>query len=228
MADFSNLLKNAPAHSINDVLSLLFHLYNSEVKTIPAVTLSTRSGSFTGYLLAYDYSKGTLLLQGLNNRQVNLTYLPVKAVVAITLNELPEIPALLKFVGGEKLGNDTFTGPISKLGFRRYVADKQANLSEQLGKALTVNVNGLLTESITEYSALKYMVESTFSVFTGMLDEPLAKEALVNKVKEIFFLSGISIGAQLTDERMIVTLLASQDAANVDGAELRKKIEDVL
>ncbi|TDH18510.1 hypothetical protein EXU57_23215 [Segetibacter sp. 3557_3] len=228
MGDLSKLLKNAPAHSINNVLSLLFHLRNAEVKTIPAVTLSTRTGNFSGYLIAYDDQNGSLLLQGLNNRQVNLTYLQAKAVVAITLNELPETPELLKFVGGKKYSGIAFAEPVSKLAFRRYVADQQATLSEGLGKAMTVEVNGLFTESVTECGGLKYMVENIFRVITGMLDEPLAKEALKTKVKEILFVVGNILEVQLTDQRLIVTLPATRDAANVDVAEFTRKIEDVL
>ena len=228
MTDLSSLLRNAPAHPINDVLSLLINLRTAEVKTIPDVTLFTLSGSYTGNLVAYDHQEGTLLLQGINNRQVNLTYLQVKAVVAITLNALPEIPALLKFVGGEKFGGYTYNEPVSKLGFRRFVADFQANLSERLGKAVAVDLNGLLTESFTEYSVLKYVIGNIFGVFTGMVEEPLAKEALVNKVKEIIFVSGSSIGAQLTAERLIISLPTTKDLTNVDVAEVAKYIEEVL
>src|SRR4051812_20863897 len=99
MANLSKILKDAPARPINDVLDLLFRLRKLEVKTIPVVTVSTHSGCFSGNLIAYDDHNGTLLLQGFDNLQVNLTYLQVKTVVAITLEELPEIPALLKFVG---------------------------------------------------------------------------------------------------------------------------------
>ncbi|MEW6733981.1 MAG: hypothetical protein AB1489_21825 [Acidobacteriota bacterium] len=238
MSDKQTTLSILPAKTVSAILAELHSLRRraNAGENIPTVliTLHLRSGrDLRGWLIDLSEERGQLaaLLQlpgnDLHNPQTDLLYLELSTIEAVTIHNAWEVANLISF---GRIGAPPGVSPPTRLEVKRSLVELSHSLAQTIDISLSYQVDwNKIPQSGEPLRALAETVREATEVLKGIGQDPLGKEALAKRVKQVEFENGSTPGVSLKGDLLTITIVLEQGrTGRLAHTELRDRIEAVL
>lgn len=229
MPDVMEQARRLPARPVGGVLAELARLQEEKRSNwmLPPVTVALSNGmSLRGeYLAAHelDTPQATILLRtGGVGDAVDVAYVPVASIVALTIHHTAATLAPLSFGALRERGG----GVPSRLELERRLRDLTEWLSAEVGATVTATV---AWEALPRTDAARLdvgeLLEDLRAVLDGFLADDLGREAVRDGVRSLRIVVGERADATLQDGELRYTVgLDGDETALLDRRELRRTL----